>query len=113
MNGEQLTADNAAALPTRLSKGVWEESVPGYVIKLARLVQLAKVITTAVAVIAGLLTASGTAAAGESPADFIRDPVRHHGAAVATGFVVPHHRVNNCSGALRRSRTCADAMARL
>ncbi len=47
------------------------KSVPGYVTKLARLVQLANVITTAVAVIAGLLTASGTAAAGESPADFI------------------------------------------
>src|SRR6267154_1743241 len=71
MRRDRLTADNAAALlidqRTRSPAGV-----PGYTTAVTSLVKLAKIITAALVMVAGILTAAGPAAAGENPVDFIR-----------------------------------------
>jgi phospholipid transport system substrate-binding protein len=71
MRRDRLTADNAAALlidqRTRSPDGV-----PGYITAVTSLVKLAKIITAALVMVAGILTAAGPAAAGENPVDFIR-----------------------------------------
>jgi phospholipid transport system substrate-binding protein len=71
MRRDRLTADNAATLlidqRTRSPDGV-----PGYIIAATSLAKLAKTLTTALVVVAGMLITAGPAAADESPVDFIR-----------------------------------------
>lgn len=76
MKYERLVADNAATLAidhrTRSRNSTQDQTVLGHIANVTRLVKLAKVIAMVVLAIAGTLTAPGTAAAGENPADFIR-----------------------------------------
>jgi phospholipid transport system substrate-binding protein len=76
MMRERLSVGTAAALAvdhrTGLPNTAQDQCAPEYIAGVTALVKLAKVITMAVVVVAGILAAPDRAAAGENPTDFIR-----------------------------------------
>src|SRR5271166_4851047 len=72
-----VTADNPVVLldhRTQSSDGVQPDSVPEHSPGVAALVELTRVVTITLVVIAGALLTPRFTAAGEDPADFIRIP---------------------------------------